>query len=90
MPTDRIPEILSTTENTHVYICLVFTTPVPRDHYGYTMVHTEGATNMMKTDNVDGSCPHMPTRCVDARRTCIHIARQSVYTEGNTCLQMRP
>ena len=70
MPTDRIPEILSTTENTNVYICLVFTTPVPRDHYGYTMVHTEGATNMMKTDNVDGSCPH--------------IARQSVYTEGNT------
>ena len=91
MPTDRIPEILSTTENTNVYICLVFTTPVPRDHYGYTMVHTEGATNMMKTDNVDGSCPHMPTRCVDANvhtdnvdGSCPHIARQSVYTEGNT------
>ena len=91
MPTDRIPEILSTTENTNLYVCLVFTTPVPRDHYGYTMVHTEGATNMMKTDNVDGSCPHMPTRCVDANvhtdnvdGCCPHIARQSVYTEGNT------
>ena len=46
---------------------------------------------MMKTDNVDGSCPHMPTRCVDANvhtdnvdGSCPHIARQSVYTEGNT------